>query len=279
MKTLPPLAACVLALACSPAMAQTPTTQEVTRTAQPPPPAPHPDELTKFDLNFQGGTPMELVAAIQEAMRHRLNAIVPDEFADVNLPTLRMEHVNVAQLFEALALAGRKSEAVNAGHYGGPFPGQPSMVETGYYFRQGSQGKPTDDTIWYFHVDKPVLPPYTSTAKICRFYSLAPYLRGRYTVDDITTAIETGWKMLGDTSPPALSFHKDTNLLIVVGEPSRLETVDSVLHALEGSKTDPGSGVAAGGAIDPATGLPATAAPRAAPPTPKPAGKAKSDEK
>jgi len=50
-------------------------------------------------------------------------------------------------------------------------------------------------------------------------------------VDDITTAIETGWKMLGETSPPTISFHKDTKLLIAVGEPSKLETIDAVLKA------------------------------------------------
>ena len=53
-------------------------------------------------------------------------------------------------------------------------------------------------------------------------------------MDDITTAIETGWKMLGDTSPPTISFHKDTKLLIAVGEPSKLETIDAVLQALGG---------------------------------------------
>jgi len=52
------------------------------------------------------------------------------------------------------------------------------------------------------------------------------------TVDDITTAIQTGWKMLGDKETPAISFHKDTKLLIAVGEPSKLEMINSVLGAL-----------------------------------------------
>jgi hypothetical protein len=68
--------------------------------------------------------------------------------------------------------------------------------------------------------------------KVCRFYSLAPYLDRHITVDDITTAIETGWKMLGDSAPANISFHKDTKLLIAVGEPSKLETIDAVLKAL-----------------------------------------------
>jgi hypothetical protein len=69
--------------------------------------------------------------------------------------------------------------------------------------------------------------------EICRFYSLTPYLEQEIaTVDDITTAIDTGWKMLGESSPPKISFHKDTKLLIAVGEPSKLEIIDSALKAL-----------------------------------------------
>ena len=61
-------------------------------------------------------------------------------------------------------------------------------------------------------------------------------------MDDITTAIETGWKMLGETSPPTISFHKDTKLLIAVGEPSKLETIDAVLKALgRWGDAEPGS--------------------------------------
>ena len=75
--------------------------------------------------------------------------------------------------------------------------------------------------------------PPQQSSKVCRFYSLAPYLDRGLSVDDITTAIETGWKMLGETSHPTISFHKDTKLLIAVGEPSKLETIDAVLKALE----------------------------------------------
>jgi len=57
------------------------------------------------------------------------------------------------------------------------------------------------------------------------------------TVDDITTAIQTGWKMLGDEEAPTINFHKDTKLLIAVGEPNKLETIDAVLNALDSSKS------------------------------------------
>jgi hypothetical protein len=203
--------------------------------------------LTRFSLDFPGGTPKELVAAIEKAMGRPLNAIVPEELVDTRLPALRMNRVDVSQLFQALAGASRKSEAViTGGSYGGGFGGFPSyqIVQISCGFRQGSEGKPSDDSIWYFYVEKPVLPPLSSSAKSCRFYALAPYLDRGLTVDDITTAIKTGWEMMGlsgakgfagEASQPNISFHKDTKLLIAVGEPSKLETIDAVLKALEAS--------------------------------------------
>jgi hypothetical protein len=52
-------------------------------------PAPEPS-LTKFDLDFPGGTPKELVAAIQKAMGRPLNAIIPEDLSGTKLPALKM---------------------------------------------------------------------------------------------------------------------------------------------------------------------------------------------
>jgi len=104
-------------------------------------------------------------------------------------------------------------------------------ISIGSTYGFSTQGKPSDDSIWYFY-SYASPPPPSPPAKVCRFYSLANYVDQGLSVDDITTAIETGWKMLGETSPPTISFHKDTKLLIAVGDPSKLETIDAVLKAL-----------------------------------------------
>ena len=178
--------------------------------------------LKKFDLDFKGGTPKELVKAIEKASGRPLNAIIPEELAETKLPALKMNNVDVSQLFAALGMATRKSEPFQ-------FPGYNNyqITQTSCGFR--TDGRPSDDAIWYFYVERPTVPPPT---KVCRFYSLASYLDDGTTVDDIITAIQTGYKMLGDTSPPTISFHKDTKLLIAVGEPTKLETIDAVLKAL-----------------------------------------------
>ena len=180
--------------------------------------------LTTFNIDFPGGAPKELVAAIQKATKRPLNVIIPAEYADTKLPPLKMNGVNVNQLFRALGSASTKVESYSS------FPGGAQRTSS-YGFK--TDGNTTDDSIWYFYVDKLPSPAAYSPEKISRFYALAPYLDHGLTVDDITTAVETAWKMTGEKSPPQISFHKDTKLLIAVGEPEKLKTIDSVLQALK----------------------------------------------
>ncbi len=194
--------------------------QQVIAAAQPASKA----ELTKFNLDFHGGTPKDLVVAIEAALGRNINVIVPEDLANTKLPALKMEHVDVSELFTAIARASRKTEVqrTSFGNY--------SQTETAYGF--STDGAPSDDAIWYFFWSRPVTPPAPEPEKICRFYPLGPYLDAGMKVDDITTAIQTGWKMLGETSTPSISFHKDTKLLIAVGDPKKLEMIDDVLKAL-----------------------------------------------
>jgi hypothetical protein len=241
MKALNCLLICLITLAFNPASGQQP----------PAPPAANPlkndakaapsdaSGLTRFNLDFPGGTPKELVAAIQKALGKPLNAVVPDEFAEVKLPPLKMTNIHVADLFNTLIWASKERVAyytsTSYGGFGGPSSNYQNYT-TAYGFK--TESTPTDDSIWYFFEDKPAVPPFAESppSRICRFYLLTPYLERRLTVDDITTAIQTGWKMLGDKETPSISFHKETKLLIAVGEPRKLETIDAVLKALEPPK-------------------------------------------
>src|SRR5216117_765601 len=67
-------------------------------------------KLTRFDLNFPGGTPKELVEAIEKSSGKPLNAIIPDELAKMRLPALKMNGVTAPQLFDALSAATSKTE-------------------------------------------------------------------------------------------------------------------------------------------------------------------------
>lgn len=178
-------------------------------------PQKQPPELTKFNLNFPGGTPAQLVKAIEKATGKRLNVIIPAEGGNAQLPALMMNHVNVVQMFQAL-------RAVSPVQY----VGRTAYPENSF---NTSAKIPSDDSIWYFTVHKYVPP---SQQKICHFFSLAPYLNRGFTVDDITTAIQTGWKLAGIIAPPKLEYHKETKLLIAFGEPDRLGIIQQVLGSL-----------------------------------------------
>jgi hypothetical protein len=216
MKKIICLAACLLALTLTPVYGQ-----------KTPPKTDSAPALTKFNLDFPGGTPTELVKAIEKATGKSLNAIIPTEDADIQLPPLKMNDVVAPQLFYALRAASGKTVTVQNQVFGSGY----SQVTTDYGF-ETSDRPITDTSIWYFHADKPSLPPVVSTEKICRFYSLAPYLDRGFKVDDITTAIQTGWKMADVTSPPELDYHKETKLLIAFGEPNELDTIHDVLNTL-----------------------------------------------
>jgi hypothetical protein len=185
--------------------------------------------LTKFNLDFPGGTPKELVAAIEKATGKPLNAIISTEDANLQMPPLKMNDVVVPQLFAALKAASRKTLTISNGGYENSY----STYTGDYGFETGD--RPSDASIWYFHADKPVVPPKNPLQKVCQFYSLSPYLDRGFTVDDITTAIQTGWKMAGVTPTPELNYHKETKLLIAFGDADELRTIEQVLNTLPSS--------------------------------------------
>src|SRR5258706_2964337 len=179
-------------------------------------------DYPRFDLDFRGGRPAELVSAIEKAMGNSLNAIIPDDLANVLLPPLKMRDVTVPQLLGAVSAATEKTTT--------------NGQTVSYGFKSLSPQGNVRDTIWsFFRVSsnpgpfsggvtlygqphlygQPQPPPPRIDPKpvlICRVYQLGPYLE-TYKVEDITTAVQTSWKMLGDPSPPTLNFHKDTKLL------------------------------------------------------------------
>ena len=73
------------------------------------PTAKQPLELTKFNLDFPGGTPKELVAAIEKAMGKPINAIIADEDAAMKLPPLKLNEITFPQLSDTLRAGSTKT--------------------------------------------------------------------------------------------------------------------------------------------------------------------------
>jgi len=192
------------------------------------------NSLTKFDLDFPGGTPKDLVKAVEKATNKALNTVIPDDCANLKIPAFSVKNVTAPQLFDILALASTKTD-----HY----MFQSNDANTSYQdftdsygFR--TEGVPSENSIWFFYWDKKSTPQKVIAPTICQFYQLGPYLDAGYKVEDITTTIETGWKMLGDDKSPEISYHKETRVLIAVGAKNRVGMIDEVLKQLSTEKSN-----------------------------------------
>jgi hypothetical protein len=201
------------------------------------------NSLPHFDLNFPGGTPRELVKAVEKATGKPLNTIIPEEYADLKIPAVSVKSMTVAQLFEVLIQASKKTERfIVLDPRDRSIGGNGSDVfayDSTYGFR--TEGVPAENSIWYFYWDRgdrsvARAPWQVISSTVCKFYQLEPYLEAGYTVEDITTAVETSWKMLGVTKPPQITYHKDTKVLIAVGEEDKVKLIGDVLKQLSQGK-------------------------------------------
>ncbi|MBE7498825.1 MAG: hypothetical protein HS113_00635 [Verrucomicrobiales bacterium] len=226
-------------------------------------------QLMHFDLEFPGGSPMDFLAAVAEASGKEVNAIIPRDCEDTDLPAIRVKNVNIVDLFQALEAASRRTVAVVTGHQAGRPPIY-QQFETSFGFR--TYGVPSDEAIWYFYRKTPSLPPESPSAtpapdRRVRYFNLGRYLE-TYPLEDITTAIQTGWKMLrhiSDQPVPEMNFHKDTQLLIAVGDLKGIEVIAQVLSELGRGAPRGGSAEVPPVPTQPVPGTPALPAMPAAP--------------
>ena len=211
--------------------------------------------FTRFNLDFPGGTPKQLVAALEKVTGQPLNVVILDADAEIQLPSFKLKNTSMPELFQVLRAVSTKTEYVAMLNEHG-FTSTQSFNDSYEFYTLDHNAGP--NSVWYFHVDRPgTVTMLTPPVKICRFYQLAPYLNSGLKIDDITTAIRTGWDMEGctDATRPQISFHKETKLLIAVGDPNNLEVIDNVLRALEPQATQ-----SVPAFFDPKTGLPIPAA-------------------
>jgi len=170
------------------------------------------------------------VETIEKAMGEPLNVIIPEQDQNVQLPALKMRQVMVVDLFAAMEQSSRRAVAFVTGTYFSSTMGEQSQYsqqETSFGFRKVG-------SVWVFSNKEVTPPPRRAPAVKASFYQLEPYL-DRHSVEDITTAIQTAWKMKASrqgANLTELKFHKETGLLIAVGDMGQIQMIDDVLNAL-----------------------------------------------
>ncbi|MDF3057546.1 MAG: hypothetical protein K0R17_1761 [Rariglobus sp.] len=177
-------------------------------------------EVARYSLNFPGGTPRELSAAVAQASGKPCNLIVAPKFENMKLPAIRLENVTTSELFTALRESSHVTE----------WGSQGQTVNTIRYNFITMSSPVTDESIWFLFTGGLMPDSKQEQPVVCRVYSLAMYLND-YSVDDVTTALTTAWNLQG-AEPPKLAFHKETSLLIVVGDPVQQDSVNQVLSSL-----------------------------------------------
>jgi hypothetical protein len=185
-------------------------------------------EEPRIEIEFKGGKPEDLLAAMEKVSGYKPNVIIHPEARSVVIPSFSLHGVTPSQVFNALNMLDPGEGAVwqSVESEGGeiwtlmpppraaqaidPLTGLPTQMPIQYQFGQAAK---------------------RAVNKQCRVYNLTPVLDD-YTVEDVTTAVKGAWELMNITEEPPIKYHKDTKLLIVFGDPSELGVVQQVITEL-----------------------------------------------
>jgi hypothetical protein len=183
-----------------------------------------PDTGPRFEIVFMGGTPQELISEIQKRTVQRPNVVIHPDCANISIPPFRLRDVSTSQIFNTLN----------------------TLSEPNYEMGVWRQVPMNETEVWILSKNNqtfgnpygmPGMPRQAPPApdRTCRVFNLGPYL-DTFTVEDITTAIQGAWELMkNDNAAQSIKYHKDTKLLIVVGDKEQISLVNEVLQQLRSS--------------------------------------------
>lgn len=193
---------------------------------------PEPSSEPRFDLVFPGGTVRAFIGAVTKATGKPVNIIIPKDAESAQIPAVEVSGVTVGSLFRAITSASESASPQSApiGFGGsGQTPRQTAGIR---FFSQEPLDSP--DALWIFQALSSE--PSAKEAPSVQYFPIAQFL-GHFTVDDITTAIQSGCNLQTGTDvaknpPPTLKFHEETKLLICSGTVQQLDLITQVLAGL-----------------------------------------------
>jgi len=208
------------------------------------------DEGPRFDFKFEG---VPLAEVIQQARQHYekktgnfLNIIVPEHLramTEQEMVTLDVQQVTAAELFNILGMASERREQRITGYNNPHIPSAVTINTQIFPFRYEFLPVATEGKNPMFVFKAEPIPDDVPDPRMLaqneaprrpyvQYMQLEPYL-DRFAVEDIITAIRTGWQLAGMVNPePKVKFHEETKLLIVAGDPQQVEVVTQVLNSL-----------------------------------------------
>ena len=181
----------------------------------------------RFDFEFPGGSPAEFAKALSNAAGERVNLLIPDGVEDLRISKLNLSHVTVQDVLNGLSAIGSAFRGT-------------SGAEWMYQFHQingavGPNGPRSVQPVWVLSAVRNQTT--TKPNSILKVFSLSRYLgkpeQGLHSVEDIITAVQTGWKMQKISPLPELTYHPETKLLMAYGQDAHLTLITDVLKQLE----------------------------------------------
>ncbi|MEM1223578.1 MAG: hypothetical protein AAGH40_12550 [Verrucomicrobiota bacterium] len=169
--------------------------------------------IDRFNLDFPGGSAQELIAAISAASGTPVNAFIPEDADQFTMPPLKYYNITVSDILLSLRYSGHafyKSQSFSVGY--------------DWSFR---------NNIWVLDVQAvPDLPPQDLGSFRVEPFSIAALMEV-YTIDAITTTIDSAWKLNGASDQNELMFHPETKILLVKCRYGDMEVTREVLGTLD----------------------------------------------
>jgi hypothetical protein len=192
-----------------------------------------PKAAKRFDLDFPGGTPSTLVAAISKALDHPLNVIIMPQDQALEIPPLTLKAVTVADLFTTLDQVSRRQVPRKKGK-------NIEFVPTSISF--GSTNGVDEDAVWYLSNPDPnreldKLEHQANEVKSVKIFSLRGLTESETFAtfeQQATLAIKSVWELAEQPATPtnALQFQAGPLLLLAKGSDLQIQLVEEVLQKL-----------------------------------------------
>ena len=151
----------------------------------------------KFSIKFAGGTVGELFKDIAKDGHIQPNVIIQERAKNYKIKKFSVRFVNVKYIIETL-----------------------SQIDDKILFAEDP-----DSGVISISIKK-------DPTRSHKVFNIKEYI-GTYKISDINNLIRGAWEAVNYTTEGKVFFHKETNILIVVGTPEELQIVTDIIAALD----------------------------------------------
>ncbi|MGF1448411.1 MAG: hypothetical protein ACFB20_03225 [Opitutales bacterium] len=197
--------------------------------------ATQPKTEDRITMDFPGGTPAELIEAIDRALGRPINVILPEGSEKLRMPPVRVADADYGYVLQSIQHGEQIALTTSRG-------GSPGLTTRSITYRDVGYRWEQNRDVWVLRIHQVPMEPHVQQVQTV---ALGSYLE-RYRIEDITTAIRLAWDnqpgpaSLADSpyvawtppKPASLHFHEETQLLVAVATPQEIALMQTTLEEL-----------------------------------------------